>query len=182
MPHNAFDKNPVGSDSALQATLRDALHAELAQIDPEAGLAQLHARLQAAPPQTRAHAPRTPLLTWRGALRGWFTQWPTALASLVIVLQAGLLAWQAPPPHDDVAWRGTGVEALGSAPTALLAVHFAPQAPLQAVTTLLHSLRAEAVAGPDEDGLWTLAVPTAQRDAALAQLRASPLVQAATAP
>jgi hypothetical protein len=174
MPNNPGND----SDAALQATLRAALHAELAQADPAAGLAQLHARLQA----DAAHAPVATSAGWRAALRGWFTQWPTALASLVIVLQAGLLAWQAPPPHDDVAWRGTGVEALGSAPTALLAVHFAPQAPLQAVTTLLHSLRAEAVAGPDADGLWTLAVPTAQRDTALAQLRASPLVQAATAP
>ncbi|WP_295955725.1 hypothetical protein [Rhodoferax sp.] len=175
------DNNPTSDpDAALQATLRAALHTELAHMDPEAGLAQLHARLKA----DTAHIP-SPLgasAGWRDALRGWFTRWPTALASLVIVLQAGLLAWQMQPPQQDVIWRGTGVDALGSAPNALLVVHFAPQAPLQAVTTLLHSLRAEAIAGPDEDGLWTLAVPTTQRDAALAQLRASPLVQAATAP
>ncbi len=166
------------ADAALHATLRNALHAELAHMDPEAGLAQLHARLQA----DAAHAPVRPPAPWRVALRGWFTRWPTALASLVIVLQTGLLAWHMVPPAPDVAWRGTGVEALGSAPTALVVVHFAPQAPLQAVTVLLQSLRADTIAGPDKDGLWTLAVPTVQRDTALAQLRASPLVQAATAP
>lgn len=167
-------------DSALHATLRAGLHAELAQIDPEAGLAQLHARLRA----DKAHAPTQVQQDWRSALRGWFTRWPTALASLAIVLQAGLLAWQWQAPHSDVAWRGSGVDALGSAhtATAVLTVHFAPQAPLQDVTTLLHRLQAQAIAGPDADGLWTLAVPTAQRDAALAQLRASPLVRNATAP
>lgn len=170
-------------DAALQATLREALRTELAHMDPEAGLAQLHARLKA----DTAHMPSPPVASagWREALRAWFTRWPTALASLVIVLQAGLLAWQMQPQkqdqEQDVTWRGTGVDALGSAPNALLVVHFAPLAPLQAVTTLLHGLHAEAIAGPDEDGLWTLAVPTAQRNAALAQLRASPLVQAATA-
>ena len=175
MPDNDADHD---ADTALHTTLRHALHAELAHMDPEAGLAQLHARLQA----DAAHAPVAGSTPWRTALRNWFTRWPTVLASLVIVLQAGLLAWHAVPPAPDVAWRGTGVDALGSAPSALVVVHFAPQAPLQAVTALLQSLRAEAIAGPDEDGLWTLAVPTAQRDAALVQLRASPLVQAATAP
>ena len=67
-------------------------------------------------------------------------------------------------------------------PTALLAVRFAPQAPLADVTTLLHTLQADAVAGPDETSRWTLAVPIAQRDSALARLRASPLVDAAEAP
>jgi hypothetical protein len=167
------DKDP---DAALQASLRAALHAELAQTDPAAGLAQLHARLRA----DTAHAPLRTQPDWRAALRGWFTQWPTALASLVIVLQAGLLAWQAQPPVEGVAWRGTEVNVLGN--TAVLRVRFAPQAPLQAVTTLLHQLQADVLAGPDADSLWTLTVPAGQHDAALAQLRASPLVQAATAP
>ena len=61
-------------------------------------------------------------------------------------------------------------------------VRFAPQAPLADVTTLLHTLQADAVAGPDETSRWTLAVPIAQRDSALARLRASPLVDAAEAP
>ena len=79
-------------------------------------------------------------------------------------------------------WRSTSVGTLGSAPTALLVVRFAPQAPLADVTTLLHTLQADAVAGPDETSRWTLAVPIAQRDSALARLRASPLVDAAEAP
>ena len=41
---------------------------------------------------------------------------------------------------------------------------------------------APGVAGPDDQGRWTLAVPIAQRDSALARLRASPLVDAAEAP
>lgn len=168
------------SDTALQAMLRDGLNAELARINPETGLAQLHLRLRA----DAAHTP-SPVLrpaSRRDALLGWFTHWPTALASLVIVLQAGLLAWQAQPGQDGVAWRSTGVDALGSAATARLTMHFSPQAPVQAVGTLLHSLQAEIVAGPDAGGQWTLAVPVAQRDAVLARLRASPLVQDATAP
>ncbi len=129
-----------------------------------------------------AHAPAASLPSWRAALRAWFTQWPTALASVVIVLQSGLLLWQAQTPNDVPTWRSTSVGTLGSAPTALLVVRFAPQAPLADVTTLLHTLQADAVAGPDETSRWTLAVPIAQRDSALARLRASPLVDAAEAP
>jgi hypothetical protein len=166
------------TDAALRDTLRQALHAELAKIDPAQGLTQLHARLQA----DAAHAPAATPTSWRDGLRRWFSRWPTALASLVIVLQAGLLAWQAYIPRaDSVAWRGPGVDALEPA-TARLMVHFAPLARLQEVNALLHSLQAEAIAGPDATGQWTLAVPTAQGDAALARLRASPLVQSATAP
>ena len=154
---------PSADDAALRATLRNALQDELAQMPPDAGLAELHMRLQA----DTAHAPAASLPSWRAALRAWFTQWPTALASVVIVLPT---------------WRSTSVGTLGSAPTALLAVRFAPQAPLADVTTLLHTLQADAVAGPDETSRWTLAVPIAQRDSALARLRASPLVDAAEAP
>ena len=169
---------PRADDAALRASLRNALQDELAQMPPDAGLAELHARLQA----DTAHAPAAPRATWRGALRDWFTQWPTALAGLVIVLQSGLLLWQAQTPPEAPTWRSTSVGTLGSAPTALLVVRFAAHAPLAEVTTLLHTLQAEAVAGPDEAGRWTLAVPNAQRDTALARLQASPLVDAAAAP
>ena len=169
---------PSADDAALRATLRNALQDELAQMPPDAGLAELHMRLQA----DTAHAPAASLPSWRAALRAWFTQWPTALASVVIVLQSGLLLWQAQTPNDVPTWRSTSVGTLGSAPTALLVVRFAPQAPLADVSMLLHTLQADAVAGPDETSRWTLAVPSAQRDSALARLRASPLVDAAEAP
>jgi hypothetical protein len=171
------------SDAALRATLQHALQAELVQIDPEAGLAQLHVRLRA----DAAHAPAAPAgRSWRAGLRQWFTRWPSALASLVIVLQAGLLAWQFHPTdmpqNPDLTWRSTGLDALGPAPMQLQ-VRFAPQATVQAITALLGDVQSQAIAGPDASGQWTLAVPAAQAAAALARLRASPLVQAAsTAP
>lgn len=170
-------------DDVLQAELREALQAELARMAPDAGLDRLHARLQA----DAAHAatPAAAPAGWRAALRGWFTRWPTALASLVIVVQAGLLGWQAHrTPDDGLAWRGTDIGGLGGVPdaasTATLAVRFAPQAPLSEITALLQGLQAQAIAGPDADGHWTLAVPLTRRDASLARLRASPLVQSVT--
>lgn len=169
---------PSADDAALRATVRNALQDELAQMPPDAGLAELHARLQA----DTAHVPMANLPSWRHTLRTWFNQWPTALAGLVIVLQSGLLLWQAQTASNTPVWRSTSVRTLGSAPTELLVVRFAPQAPLADVTTLLHSLQAEAVAGPDDQGRWTLAVPSTQRDTALTSLRASPLVDAAAIP
>ncbi len=182
MPNN----NPANADdTTLQTTLRDALHDELAHTNPEAGLAQLHARLRA----DAAHAPppTPPHVRWRRAVGHWFTQWPTAIASLVIVLQAGLLAWQAPPQQEDgVAWRSVGVDEL-RAPTLLFAVRFNPQATVQAVQALLASLGASAVGGPDADDTWLIALPAAsvpakQQEQALAALRASAVVRTATAP
>lgn len=162
------------TDATLQATLRDALHAELAQINPEAGLAQLHARLQA----DTAHTPVTRPAPWLDALRGWFFQWPTALASLIIVLQAGLLAWQAQPrPADDQAgWRSMGMAGAYPPPMSILAVRFAPQTNVQTMGVLLVQLQAAVVAGPDADGIWYLSVPTTQHKAALSTLRAAPSV------
>jgi hypothetical protein len=176
MAHSHLDSD---TDAALRTSLQQGLHAELAHIDPEAGLAQLHTRLQA----DAAHAPvRAPQPAWHDSLRRWFTRWPTALASLVIVLQAGLLAWQNHAPQEAaVAWRGAEIDALRAGTTAVV-VQFAPQASLQEVSALLHSLQAEAVAGPDARGQWTLALPATQAEAALASLRASPLVHSATAP
>lgn len=174
----------AADDAALHAALRGALQEELASMAPNDGLADLHARLRADAAQAAHAAPVARLATaadWRSAVYGWFTRWPTALASLVIVLQAGLLVWQAATPPQPVTWRGTDPAALGSAATALVVVRFAPQATVADVASLLQQVQAEAVAGPDAEGRWTVAVPSTQREAAVASLRASALVHAAAA-
>jgi hypothetical protein len=173
----AVPESHPDNDLGLRAALREGLQAELAQIDPEAGLDRLHARLRA----DAAHAPVRVATDWRSALRGWFTRWPTALASLVIVLQAGLLGWQTVRPVDETAWRGIVTPGDNKVPHTVLAVRFAPQATVQSLGGLLVQLQATVLSGPDEDGIWRFSVPTVQHKAALSALRAHPTVLDATA-
>ncbi len=178
VPESHPGAHPDG-DLGLRAALREGLQAELAQIDPTAGLDRLHARLRA----DAAHAPVRVASDWRSALRGWFTRWPTALASVVIVLQAGLLGWQAQTvrPVDATAWRGMGTPGDNKVHHTVLAVRFAPQATVQSLGGLLVQLQATVLSGPDEDGIWRLTVPTVQHKAALSVLRAHPSVLDAVA-
>ena len=164
-------------DADLHTALRSALQEELAQMAPDNGLAELHARLRA----DAAHTPVRPPVTTLAALRDWFTRWPTALASLIIVVQAGLLAWQM-QPEQEAAWRGVVVTGVNGTPMTTLAVRFTPQASLQTLGDLLNQLQTTATAGPDANGVWSLRVPTTRHKAALSILRASPIVQDAMAP
>lgn len=175
----AAPESHLDNDPDLRAALREGLQAELAQIDPEAGLDRLHARLRA----DTGHAPVRVTTDWRSALRGWFTRWPTALASVVIVLQAGLLGWQAQTvrPVDETAGRGIVTPGDNKLPHTVLAVRFAPQATVQSLGGLLVQLQATVLSGPDEDGIWRLSVPTVQHKAALSALRAHPSVLDAAA-
>ena len=81
---------------------------------------------------------------------------------------------QIEPSADDAALRATLRNALQD--------ELAQMPPDAGLAELHMRLQADAVAGPDETSRWTLAVPIAQRDSALARLRASPLVDAAEAP
>ena len=146
-------------DQRLQAMLREALDAEAAAMDPDAGLAQLHQRLR-------------PLAWWRRL------RWPTlptlapwavtALASLCVA-QAWLL-WR---PHDTAAdqlqWRSLpGIEAQGAA---TLRARFAPGATVEQMNAGLTQAGASIVAGPLADGSYLL--DAADPQAALRSLQAN---------
>lgn len=131
-------------DQRLRAMLREALDAEAAAMDPDAGLAQLHRRLR-------------PLAWWRRL------RWPTittlapwavtALAS-VCVAQAWML-WR---PHDtatdQLQWRSLpGMQIQG---TATLRARFVPGATVEQMNAALTQAGASIVAGPLADGSYLL--------------------------
>ena len=145
-------------DQRLRAMLREALDAEAAAMDPDAGLAQLHQRLR-------------PLAWWRRL------RWPTfptlapwaitALASLCVA-QAWML-WQPHDPADQLQWRSLpGMEAQG---TATLRARFAPGATVEQMNTALTQAGASIVAGPLADGSYLL--DAADPPAALRSLQAN---------
>ena len=145
-------------DQRLRAMLREALDAEAAAMDPDAGLAQLHQRLR-------------PLAWWRRL------RWPTfptlapwavtALASLCVA-QAWML-WRPHDPADQLQWRSLpGMEAQG---TATLRARFTPGASVEQMNTALTQAGASIVAGPLADGSYLL--DAADPPAALRSLQAN---------
>lgn len=149
-------------DQRLQAMLREALDAEAAAMDPDAGLAQLHQRLR-------------PLAWWRRLRWPSFPTFPslapwavTALACLCVA-QAWLL-WR---PHDTAAdqlqWRSLpGMETQGAAP---LRARFVPGATVEQMNAGLTKAGASIVAGPLADGSYLL--DAADPPAALRSLQAN---------
>jgi len=187
----------------MRAELRD----EAAREPLQAGLEQLRARMRQAPsgaaaaqtavrpagpgrvpgaaagPAPAVAPPARPSRTRpRWAL--WFAQPAGALATLVIVAQAGWIAWRDTHPPADLAWRGAGVEALQEAPppaTVRIALRLRAGAQAETLPALLaghpgHRLVLEA---PDR---WVLEVPAADAVAALQAARAHPAVLQAEAP
>lgn len=104
-----------------------------------------------------------------------------ALASLVIVVQAGAIGWllQTPRAAEDApAWRGVSPATLQEAPRAQLLLQLAPEASAQALAPLL----APQAGGPRQlslgtDGRWRLSLPADEAAAALAVAQRLPAVR-----
>ena len=161
-------------DQRLREMLRAALEAEAAAMSPDAGLAQLHQRLQHPAWWRRIGWPALP------SLAPWTI---TALASLCVV-QAWLL-WQPHEPSEphavasELQWRS--VPGLEAQPAASLRARFAPGASMAQVSAALAQAGATIVAGPLADGSYLL--DAAEPPAALRSLQASGItVEAATTP
>lgn len=151
----------------LRAMLREALDAEAAAMDPDAGLAQLHQRLRPASWWRRLRWPTLPTFP---SLAPWAA---TALAS-VCVAQAWLL-WR---PHetaaDQLQWRSLpGMQTQGAA---TLRARFVPGATVEQMNAALTQAGAGIVAGPLADGSYLL--DAADPPAALRSLQANGTVVA----
>lgn len=122
---------------------------------------------------------RDRLLAWLSGLLGAPGGRSPALAfgmAAVVLVQAGVIAaLLLNPPAQQVLLGGppgepdTGVAA--GAGKVVLTVAFRPQATEQALRELLAGAQAQIVSGPSALGLYTIAVPAAQADSALARLR-----------
>ena len=113
-------------------------------------------------------------------MAGWLAQPAGALATVLIVGQAGWIAWQARTPEPaDLSWRGTDAALLAEAP-ARLAFTVADTAAvpvLQAVLSGQPQWRLSASGA----GTWLLEVPAADAALALGRLQAHPGAIAAAA-
>ncbi len=149
----------LAADADWLREIRAAIGDEAASLDPDAGLAQLHSRLERPSPWRR--------LLLRLSLPALAPMAITALASICMV-QAWLL-WQAPAaPVELLSWRGAPGAA---APPASLRVQFLPHASMQQVATALEQAQAGIVAGPLPDRSYLL--DAADPQAALRSLQAS---------
>ena len=157
-PHWAADAGWLGE-------IRTAIEAEAASMDPAAGLAELHRRLERPGFWRRCYQ--------RLALPALAPVAITALASLCIG-QAWLL-WQQAAPADQLRWRSVPGAV---APPASLRVQFLPTASMAQVAAALEQAQAGIVAGPLPDHGYLL--DAADPPAALQSLRASDVVAAAS--
>lgn len=157
-PHWAADADWLGE-------IRTAIEAEAAGMDPAAGLAELHRRLER-PGFWRRCCRRL-------ALPALAPVAITALASLCIG-QAWLL-WQQAAPADQLRWRSVPGAV---APPASLRVQFLPTASMAQVAAALEQAQAGIVAGPLPDHGYLL--DAADPPAALQSLRVSGVVAAAS--
>lgn len=157
-PHWAADAGWLGE-------IRTAIEAEAASMDPAAGLAELHRRLERPGFWRRCYQ--------RLALPALAPVAITALASLCIG-QAWLL-WQQASPADQLRWRSVPGAV---APPASLRVQFLPTASMAQVAAALEQAQAGIVAGPLPDHGYLL--DAADPPAALQSLRASDVVAAAS--
>ena len=153
------------SDADWLSDIRTAIEAEAASIDPAAGLAELHRRLERPGFWRRCYQ--------RLALPALAPVAITALASLCIG-QAWLL-WQQAAPADQLRWRSVPGAV---APPASLRVQFLPTASMAQVAAALEQAQAGIVAGPLPDHGYLL--DAADPPAALQSLQASGVVTAAS--
>lgn len=172
--------NPTDHDEqdAWHAKAREMLIEASPPFDGRASLSRLQARIRAEREwQAATDAARRP-----ARRAGWFGGLGFALGAAAALAIVGLTPrgfWSA----DD----GASLEALSGsvAPGAtagrvVFTVAFRPGVPLAEAGKLAQAVGGEFVGGPSALGLWRLAVPTDGREAALARLRASPLVEAVT--
>lgn len=166
--------------------LRSALRDEAAREDTGPAWQRLQQQLHpAAPPRAARNEAPTREPVW-AALRSFLhaalgARPALALASLVIVVQAGAIGWllQTPRATEDApAWRGVSPATLQEAPRAQLLLQLAPEASAQALAPLL----APQAGGPRQlslgaDGRWRLSLPADEAAAALAVAQRLPAVR-----
>jgi hypothetical protein len=191
----------LASDPAWQAQaamlddVRGAIAAQIATMDSDTGLDELHRRIAAAPaveaitaaspqqsPEPQSAQPQRPAKPPRNAwwqrlfdlrLVPQFT--PAIVASLVAVcaVQGWMLGHA---PDTNVAWRAAPLNV--AAPAANLQVRFAADASLAQVEAALLQARARIVNGPQGGQRYLLQAEDAT--AALAQLRTNAVVAEAS--
>lgn len=167
--HAAFDSDAVPSPAARRRVMENIARASNAASEPTP------ARV-AAVTRPRAAARPNPFAE---ALRELFAlKWAPAAATVLIVLQAGMLTWtmraneppaqtEVVPPQQGVTTRTVGV------PTAKLRVVFVGTATEEQIRSLLGKVKGKIVEGPADDGAYTVEVLAS--DAARAQVKAQML-------
>ena len=167
--------------------LRSALRDEAAREDTGPAWQRLQQQLHPAASAPARGPDKGPARasTWaalRAFLRATLGARPAlALASLVIVVQAGAIGWllQSQRGAEDApAWRGVSPATLQEAPRAQLLLQLAPEASAQALAPLL----TPQAGGPRQlslgaDGWWRLSLPADEAAAALALAQRLPAVQ-----
>ena len=158
-----------------------AFEARLAQAitttppDPEEGWARMRARIEQEQRGRGAGAGVRPIRARWGRLAGWPAAaqpqrlgWAMAASALVLVGGAAAYrTWTQPDRYHALA-------APQAAPAGNLVVIFKPQTPEATIRALLKASHARIVDGPSAADAYVLATPKAERDAALARLRADP--------
>lgn len=139
-------------------------------MDVEQGWAAMRQQLETAAEETPAPATARVIPFLRRPIAiGWAIAGQAAAAALVLVAFGSL------PQAPSVAeYHALG--APGSAQTGNLVVLFRPETAEHHIRLLLDSTQARVVEGPLTTGAWILRVDGARRDAAVAQLRASPRI------
>lgn len=143
-------------------------------MDVEQGWAAMRQRLETAMDETPAPALTTatarviPFLRRRVTL-GWAIAGQAAAAALVLVAVGSLR--QAPSPAEYHVLGAAGAAQAGN-----MVVLFRPETAERDIRALLDGAQARVVEGPLTTGAWVLHVDGTRRDAAVAQLRASPRI------
>ncbi len=167
-------------DDAWHARAAEMLRAASPPFDPARSQARLEARIRAER-EWAAATRRTDAPAARGRRTSWFVGgWGFALGAAAALAVIGLT------PRGF--WSDAGepsLEALSGRPgvsvpaeRSILTLAFRPGVPLAEAGRLVMEAGGEFVGGPSALGLWRVSVPRTDREAALARLRASPLVEA----
>jgi hypothetical protein len=170
---------PCQADLATLRRLREAAALPDPQCDPDAALARLLSRIDAAQeappgvapaPTTPAHSARGLLLFRRAANDPHWLRRAALVQCCLIVLLAVLLAW----PGDAVdAYRGLGAAA---ALQGQVVIVFRPDTPEHELRRIVQASGARIIDGPTVTDAWVASVPEGQSARLLARLRAEPAV------
>lgn len=147
------------SERAFFERLREAVRGQETAMPGDAGWQRLRAQIETTPVATRAAANDR---WWR----------PLAIAASVLFAVQAVWVWGPFRADEAYAPQGTSGQQIG-ADVVLLQVRPRADARLGDWQALLLRLNAQVVSGPGAAGVYRIAVPRAQADAALAALRAA---------
>lgn len=187
----ALQASPANEAQGLAALMRRIAQSQLeSKVDATKGIAAQAINSwttgqNSSQNTTFKHAART-ATSWLGRITAWLDDTlgvrSPAMAfgiAAVVLAQAGVIgALLLNNPAQQTPLSGTATPAATTpvnipADTVLLTVAFAPQATELAMRQVLAATGAQLVAGPSALGLYTVAVPAASADTAIAQLRAA---------